>query len=281
MVHEFDPGYVRDPFAELVAGYPGDDVYPAEDFRVEWGPIFHRGRLDGSARVLVLGQDPGAHEAIVRRILVGEAGQRVQGFLAKLGIDRSYVMINAFLYSVYGQGGGERHRNDPAIAAYRNGWLDALLVDTEVEAVVAIGGLADAAFQTWLQTPAGAGVTLAYRRILHPTYPESASAHGQATKAEAMGRMLAEWNEALEALRPHVRPDFEPEPGLYGETLDKGNDLAPIPETDLPAGLPAWMRSLESWAVRRAARPEHANDPAQKRATIVVTVPGRHRPWAV
>jgi len=31
---------------------------------------------------------------------VGEAGQRVQGFLSRLGIDRSYVMVNAFLYSV-------------------------------------------------------------------------------------------------------------------------------------------------------------------------------------
>ncbi|MBD0283370.1 MAG: uracil-DNA glycosylase, partial [Thermoleophilaceae bacterium] len=45
-----------------------------------------RGRLAGSALVLVLGQDPGQHECIARRILVGEAGQRVQGFLRKLGI---------------------------------------------------------------------------------------------------------------------------------------------------------------------------------------------------
>jgi uracil-DNA glycosylase len=52
--------------------------------------VFHRGRLDGSALVLVLGQDPGQHESIARRILVGEAGQRVQGFLHKLGIERSY-----------------------------------------------------------------------------------------------------------------------------------------------------------------------------------------------
>src|SRR3954466_415061 len=109
MPHEFDPGPVQEPFASLVADYPGTEVYPAKSFRVEWGPIFHRGRLDGSARLLVLGQDPGAHEAFVRRILLGEAGQRVQGFLRKLGIERSYAMVNTFLYSVYGQSGGERH----------------------------------------------------------------------------------------------------------------------------------------------------------------------------
>ena len=102
MSHPSCPGYRGEPFATLVAEYPGEDVYPSADFRVEWGPIFHRGRLDGSARVLVLGQDPATHEAISRRILVGEAGQRVQGLLAKVGITDSYVMVNAFLYSVYG-----------------------------------------------------------------------------------------------------------------------------------------------------------------------------------
>ena len=56
-----------------------------------------RGRLDGSARVLVIGQDPAQHEAIARRILIGEAGHRVQGLLAKLGIDHSYTMVNTFL----------------------------------------------------------------------------------------------------------------------------------------------------------------------------------------
>src|SRR5690348_1550807 len=103
MTHAFCPGYAQPPFDDLVADYPGPDVYPPEDFRTEWGPIFHRGRLDGSARVLVLGQDPATHEAISRRILVGEAGQRVQGLLRRLGITRSYVMTNTFLYSVFGQ----------------------------------------------------------------------------------------------------------------------------------------------------------------------------------
>ena len=102
MSHPFDPGYVAEPYLTLCADYPGPDVYPPDQFRLEWGPIFHRGRLDGSARVLVIGQDPAQHETVVRRILVGEAGRRVQGLLAKLGITRSYVFINTYLYSVYG-----------------------------------------------------------------------------------------------------------------------------------------------------------------------------------
>src|SRR5213080_675320 len=101
MSHAFDPGYPRG-FHPLLRSYPGPETYPPADFRVEWGPIFHRGRLDGSARVLVIGQDPAQHETVARRVLVGEAGRRMQGFLAKLGIIHSYVFINTFLYSVFG-----------------------------------------------------------------------------------------------------------------------------------------------------------------------------------
>ena len=119
MTHQFDQGAVAEPFLTLAQDYPGAEVYPAQAFRVEWGPIFHRGRLDGSARVLVVGQDPAASEDITRRILVGAAGHRIQGFLAKLGMVRSYVMINTFLYSVYGQQGGEQHKDDAAIIAYQ------------------------------------------------------------------------------------------------------------------------------------------------------------------
>ncbi len=82
----FDPGYTNEPFQSLVDQAPDASVYPSDSFRIEWGPIFHRGRLNGTARVLCIGQDPAEHETIARRILVGTAGHRVQGFLAKLGI---------------------------------------------------------------------------------------------------------------------------------------------------------------------------------------------------
>src|SRR5690242_21794054 len=125
MPHPFDPGVFAEPFRSLCTDYPEADVYVPEQFRVEWGPIFYRGRLDGSARVLVIGQDPAQHETVVRRILVGEAGSRVQGLLAKLGITHRYVFINAYLYSVYGSVKAKT-RKDPKVIAYRNRWLKAL-----------------------------------------------------------------------------------------------------------------------------------------------------------
>ena len=162
----FDAGPATAVLRALVDAAPGVGVYPVDDFRVEWGPIFHRGRLDNSARILVIGQDPAQHEAIARRVLVGEAGQRLQGFLAKAGITQSYAMINTFVYSVFGQGGGNRHRHDPAIAAYRHRWLNQLLgPNSNVEAVVTLGGLAADAWADYRATPSGAAKTA---RLLYP-----------------------------------------------------------------------------------------------------------------
>jgi hypothetical protein len=283
MAHEFDPGY-RGAFAKLVRAYPGETVYPSKDFRTEWGPVFHRGRLDGSARVVVIGQDPATHETISRRILVGEAGQRLQGFLAKLGIERSYAMVNTFLYSVYGQGGGARHKDDPKIAKYRHRWLDALIVGKQVEAVVTLGQLADHAWQTWRQTPKGASVNVAYAAMVHPTYPESSSAGGQTTLAHAFETMLANWNDALRVVAPAVTPDTPRPLVTYGTAL-RPEDLSPIPECDLPAGLPGWMGSVDAWASRKivdeaeGASATQADKDNAKRATIVVKIPRNARTW--
>src|SRR4051794_3978407 len=182
---DFDPGPVTEPFATLVREAPAGDVYPASDFRVEWGPIFHRGRLDGTARVLVVGQDPGQHESIARRILTGEAGQRVQGFLAKLGIESSYCMVNAFLYSVYGQ--PSKKDLAPVIGAIhadRQRWFDAL-VDGGVQGVVAFGGLAHDAFELWLGTAKGQAADITYVPLPHPTYPDSSSKGNEAKRRAA------------------------------------------------------------------------------------------------
>ncbi|WP_370423445.1 uracil-DNA glycosylase family protein [Streptomyces sp. QH1-20] len=270
-MHDFDPGCVEEPYATLARAFPGTEIYPPDDFRTEWGPVFHRGRLDGTARVLVIGQAPTAQEAVVRRILVGTAGRRLQGFLNKLGIETSYVMVNTYLYGVYGRQAGDAHANDPDIALHRHVWFDALTANNPIEAVVALGRLADTAFRTWRETPSGQAYGGAYQHIRHPTYPDSAASSGT-PRAVAMAKMLANWNAALDALHPVVTPDNPEPPAHYGEDLDPA-DLGEIPEGDLPAGLPAWMRGGESWASRQGATA------VEKRATITVQIPLSQRPF--
>jgi hypothetical protein len=261
----FDAGYGQEPFRTLVQDVPDATVFPTRDFRTEWGPVFHRGRLDGSARLLVIGQDPAQHEVIARRTLVGGAGHRLQGFIEKLGLTRSYVMVNTYVYSVYGQGGGNRHRNDAPIIAYRNRWFDALLPGN-VQAAVALGQLADGAWQAWRTTPTGAGFGGVYAAVTHPTQPESSSKGVKAKRDAAITKMLQGWNAALALLQPAVTPDV-PQPLVpYGSAFTAA-DLPDIPQQDLPVGSPPWMCGNADWARRTGP------DDKTKRVTITVRVP--------
>src|SRR5918999_79362 len=91
---EFDRGPTN-AIAQHLARLPAYTPEQRKLFWYDWGPIFYRGRLDGSAKLLGIASDPGPTERIAARTLVGDAGQRVQGFLAKLGLTRAYVLVNA------------------------------------------------------------------------------------------------------------------------------------------------------------------------------------------
>jgi uracil-DNA glycosylase len=263
---EFDEGYQNEPFRTLCTRFPGDDIYPRSEFRVEWGPIFHRGRLDGSAKVLIIGQDPAQHETILRRILVGEAGRRVQGFMAKLGITRSYVMINTFLYSVYGSTHASTRKNSNLVA-YRNSWIRGILENGNIEAVVALGKNANEAWKMWKTSEGAINTDVAYIPITHPTQPESSSGGNKAKLIEAIKKMLQNWNAGLESISPAIQhPDTTVPLTLYGQSF-KDDEKPEIPDIDLPPGLPSWMRENDGWARRIGSTP------ILKRRNITVTVP--------
>lgn len=249
----FDASYGDDPFRGLCEAAPTSTVYPLERFRVEWGPIFHRGRLDGTARVLVIGQDPAAHEGVARRILCGVAGHRVQGFLAKLGIDRSYVMINAFLYSLYGT---DAPTHTQAQLDDRFDWIEAILDTSNIELVITFGGVAS---KVWA-------------RFLHDRIPASPPAQVAAVHPTAhlsAAQLAAKWNTSLAAAHPHIsHPDRTIALVPYGAAFDDATDLVGIPSFDLPAGLPAWMAGAETWAVR-----DDSTEPVSSADRITITIP--------
>ena len=227
---EWDPGpppairviFEQAPLAEY-EGVP-------KRFRLEWGPMYYRGRLDGSARVLIVGQDPAASENIVRRILAGEAGQRVQRFLAKLGITRSYVMVNSVLYSIFGQFDTEMQdfMDRPAVLKWRNSLLDALAVPG-IQAVLGFGKAAEHVINTW----PGALAWKASHRVFflkHPTAQPDAS-------------VLQNWSSQLQAIGAIVTPDADGAPDLtsYPGPAFRPDDLLSIPLRDLGFGMPKWI----------------------------------------
>src|SRR5215210_5886421 len=145
---EFDAGPPQE-FAEIFARSPNYEPYK-ENFWYDWGPIFYRGRLDGSARVLCVASDPGPTERVALRTLVGDAGQRVQGFLARIGLTHSYLCLNAFAYALFPSRSPQAFRmlRDPAHLAWRNGLFDAVR-SPELQAAVAFGENAQEAVRLW------------------------------------------------------------------------------------------------------------------------------------
>src|SRR5438874_310941 len=102
MAGNYDPGPPA-AWEAIFAGAPLNVYKQNARCRTEFSPVYYRGRLDGSSRILVMGQDPATDEILAQRILVGDAGQLVQGLLKKLGIWQSYTMFNTFLYGIRGQ----------------------------------------------------------------------------------------------------------------------------------------------------------------------------------
>jgi hypothetical protein len=243
-----EPQHDRGPDAGWTAFFAGAPLeaymaHPA-DFRLDFGPVFYRGRLDDTARVLVIGQDPAANELVGHRALVGASGQRVQGFLRRIGIRRDYLMVNTFLYPVFGQffGSLAAASLEAPILGFRNALLDRIAERNALEAVVTVGNAAHDALERW---PGASGLTV--QHITHPSALDHAA-------------VLANWNAGLTALRALVSPEAlaVPDPAAYGADWVPA-DHEPIPRRDLPFGVPAW-HGVGSRA-ERARLDDGATDP--------------------
>ena len=244
---EFDHGPSA-RLAELFDRVPDPPV--KDDFWFDWGPIFYRGRLDGSARVMCLASDPGPTERIAGRSLVGNAGQRVQGFLAKLGLTRSYVCLNAWAYAVHpSRSFAEADRlDDQDQLEWRNEVYDAV-ADPSLEAIIAFGFMAQRAVALWPGRP-----DVELKEIPHPSNPEEEE-------------LLEAWRAAVGELREIVTSDADGDntgPN-YGSTFEE-SDYAPIPRRDLPFGAPsflgddAWVRAQPGSAMNSVSRPSPDDD---------------------
>jgi hypothetical protein len=180
-------------------------------------------------------------------------------------------MINAFLYSVYGSVRVENRRN-VQLVGYRNRWLNALLLNSQIEAVIALGKHAMEAWQMWKDTPNGRNLDVTFCAITHPTYPESFSKGDRTKLIATTNKMLQNWNIALETLAEAITHPDEVRPLVsYGEIFTDG-EKPEIPLIDYPAGLPAWMRELDGWA-RRVGKTDR-----KKRGNITITIPKQYLP---
>lgn len=199
--------------------------HPSGRFRTAFGPVYYRGRLNGTAKLLIVGQDPSTDELLVQRNLVGQSGQRMQRLLNKIGITRSYVMFNTFLYGITGQMDPPMNAIavEPTIRDYRNGLFDAVVGENTIQAIVSFGNGADLAVNAWPGRPAG----LPWFQLHHPSASENI--------------VLPNWNAQLQNLHAAVAPDKPAIVDLtpYGAAFTAA-DVADIPREDLPFAIPAF-----------------------------------------
>ena len=195
-----------------------------QHFWFDWGPVFYRGRLDGTARLLCIASDPGPTERIAGRTLVGDAGQRVQGFLTKLGLTRSYVCLNAFSYALFPSHGqaGKTILAGHDQTTWRNQVFDALKTP-HLQAVVAFGTFAQQAVELW---PGRAGLTVA--KVPHPSSRDATA-------------LLDEWRAKIGQLCAgrDTRSGRRRHRARTMGRRSSSSDYAAIPRRDLPFGVPA------------------------------------------
>lgn len=89
-----------------------------EKFRWKVGPMWYRGRLTpNSVKVFVIGQEGAQDENVSNRTFTGSTGTKMQNFINYFGIDRSYLFMNTFIYTITGQYGEKAEEGDsPQVA---------------------------------------------------------------------------------------------------------------------------------------------------------------------
>jgi uracil-DNA glycosylase len=198
----------------------------SELFWLDWGPVFYRGRLDGSAKVLLIASDPGPTERIANRVLVGNAGQRVQGFLNKIGLTKSYACLNGHPYSLFPSklSQGIQLLSDPGLTKWRNELFDSI-TSGKLQAIVAFGALAQKTAELWNTRP-----DVPVFNTFHPSYRESEK------------KLLDDWNRVVLELRNIITPDKKVNTtgNAYGTVFEE-KDYSRIPSYDLPFGVPQFM----------------------------------------
>jgi DNA polymerase len=153
------------------------------------------GEGDPDARVMFVGEAPGAKEDELGRPFVGRSGQLLDELLAEAGLDRESVYITNV---VKARPPGNR---DPRAAevAHHMPWLEAQLALIQPTLVVPLGRHALAHFTDGARISEVHGTEIIERgRTLFPLYHPAAALHNQSLRgtlvedARALGRALSE-----------------------------------------------------------------------------------------
>ncbi len=256
---EYDSGPPRNrSWPRLFAETPnyraiGVDVIGREAFRWHFGPMFYRGRLrDGQVKVLVIGQEGAQDESLSHRSFTGGTGARMQYLLEHIGITRSYLFLNTFVYPIFGQYNDSLRPLAQDLASpivdHRHDILDYTMARNDVRLVIAVGRAAKETVATWVKANGGSAQPANLHRAdtgrLGPNLKIVGVRHpGGASKGGSISTIIADFKSAIGRIERWAAADpawlpIDPD----GERLaarDYRYRSAPIPFRDLPFGT-AW-----------------------------------------
>ncbi|MGH9308919.1 MAG: hypothetical protein ACRD1U_06075 [Vicinamibacterales bacterium] len=257
---DFDPGPPAGRrWARIFASTPnyrglGRALSGRDEFRWHFGPMFYRGRLqDDGARVLVIGQEGAQDESLGHRSFVGGTGARMQHFLRHLGITRSYLFLNTFVYPIFGQYEGAdllwlAQNPESPIVKHRHELFDYVVSRHDLRLVVAVGRAAKESVHTWVKSRGGAcpsgahdvsrcdaSVVSPHLRIVGVVHP------GSGGKGGSTATIIKDFKRALGVIDGWAAADpawLPPDPDGVRATADAFRyRSAPIPFRDLPYGV--------------------------------------------
>jgi uracil-DNA glycosylase len=251
---EYDPGPPGSSgWAELFAETPnyrglGRAVLGREAFRWHHGPMFFRGRLDGTARVLVVGQEGAQDESLSHRSFTGGTGARMQYLLRFLGLDHSYLFVNSFVYPIFGQYTPDLRplAQDPRspIVVHRNQIFDKAVIAGDVRLVIAVGRAAKESVTTWIEGHGGTADPEALHTASMGSLPGRVRAVGVLHPGSAASGSTAAIKADFARAAGHVRDWLQADPGWLPADPGVARDLAApfqysslaIPYRDFPFG---------------------------------------------
>jgi uracil-DNA glycosylase len=254
---EHDPGPAKNRSWSRLFGqtpnYRGFGVAMSgnEEFRWHFGPMFYRGRLgDHQVKVLIVGQEGAQDESLSHRSFTGGTGGRMQHLLTHLGINRSYLFLNTFVYPIFGQYNGllpimAQHPISP-IAKHRNELFDYVVARNDLQLVVAVGRAAKESLASWVESHGGTAdpdnLHLADASVISPDLHMVGVLHpGGAGKGGAVSAIIASFNAAINHIHQWIaaEPTWLPtDPGGVRATTPYTYSSAPIPFRDFPYGVP-------------------------------------------
>jgi uracil-DNA glycosylase len=266
---DYDPGPAKNrSWSRLFAETPnyrgfGVAMSGNEEFRWHFGPMFYRGRLgDHQVKVLVVGQEGAQDESLSHRSFTGGTGGRMQHLLTHLGINRSYLFLNTFVYPIFGQYNGllpviAQHPASP-MAQHRRELFDYVVSRNDLHLAIAVGRAAKESLASWVEAHGGTAdpdnLHLADASVISPHLRMVGVLHpGGAGKGGAVTAIVASFKAAINNVHQWIDDDptwLPIDAGATRTTTPYTYSSDPIPFADFPYGV-AWRLGRGSTSSNR------------------------------